>query len=79
MDVIPLRVGCEDTDSRTRPHAVACLPLLSQSNFVLVVVFAYQDVDLDSNNGSTWYTVGVRPMYKWTPIMSTQLGPEALL
>jgi maltoporin len=39
----------------------------------LMYVAMYQDVDLDSNNGSTWYTVGVRPMYKWTPIMSTQL------
>ncbi len=29
-------------------------------------VAMYQDVDLDSKNGSTWYTVGVRPMYKWT-------------
>jgi maltoporin len=39
----------------------------------LMYVAMYQDVDLDSNNGSTWYTVGVRPMYKWTPIMSTLL------
>lgn len=39
----------------------------------LMYVAMYQDVDLDSKNGSTWYTVGVRPMYKWTPIMSTQL------
>ncbi len=31
----------------------------------LMYVAMYQDVDLDSKNGSTWYTVGVRPMYKW--------------
>ncbi|MBK5072152.1 maltoporin [Budviciaceae bacterium CWB-B4] len=39
----------------------------------LMYVAMYQDTDLDNNNGSTWYTVGVRPMYKWTPIMSTLL------
>jgi maltoporin len=33
----------------------------------------YQDINLDNNNGTTWWTVGVRPMYKWTPIMSTLL------
>ncbi|MBB6056920.1 maltoporin [Tolumonas osonensis] len=39
----------------------------------LMYVGLYQDTDLDNNNGSTWYSAGVRPMYKWTPIMSTQL------
>ena len=33
----------------------------------------YQDIDWDNNNGTKWWTVGVRPMYKWTPIMSTLL------
>ncbi|SFU77015.1 maltoporin [Xenorhabdus koppenhoeferi] len=37
----------------------------------LMYVAMYQDIDRDNNNGNTWYTVGVRPMYKWTPIMST--------
>ncbi|PHM74520.1 maltoporin [Xenorhabdus kozodoii] len=37
----------------------------------LMYVAMYQDIDLKNNNGNTWYTVGVRPMYKWTPIMST--------
>lgn len=37
----------------------------------LMYAAMYQDIDLDNNNGNTWYTVGVRPMYKWTPIMST--------
>ncbi|CCW31465.1 Maltoporin [Xenorhabdus nematophila F1] len=37
----------------------------------LMYVAMYQNIDRDNNNGSTWYTVGVRPMYKWTPIMST--------
>lgn len=39
----------------------------------LMYVGMYQDIDRDDNNGTTWYTVGVRPMFKWTPIMSTPL------
>ena len=39
----------------------------------LMYVAMYQNVDLDNNRGTEWYTVGVRPMYKWTPIMSTLL------
>ncbi|QKJ88933.1 Maltoporin [Paramixta manurensis] len=39
----------------------------------LMYVGMYQDVDRDNNNGTTWYTVGVRPMYKWTETMSTLL------
>src|SRR5690606_30473641 len=35
--LIPLRVGCEDADSRTGPDAVACLSLLCQGDFVLAV------------------------------------------
>lgn len=41
--------------------------------WALMYVGMFQDVDRDNNNGTTWYTVGVRPMYKWTPIMSTLL------
>ena len=37
----------------------------------LMYVGMYQDIDRDNGNGSTWYTAGVRPMYKWTNIMST--------
>ncbi|OTA19451.1 maltoporin [Xenorhabdus beddingii] len=37
----------------------------------LLYAAMYQDIDRDDNNGNTWYTVGIRPMYKWTPIMST--------
>lgn len=29
--------------------------------------------DMDNNLGTDWWTVGIRPMYKWTPIMSTLL------
>lgn len=39
----------------------------------LMYVGMYQDIDWDNNNGTKWWTVGVRPMYKWTPIMSTLL------
>ena len=31
----------------------------------------YQNLDMDNDLGTEWYTVGIRPMYKWTPIMST--------
>jgi len=37
----------------------------------LMYVGMYQDIDRDDGNGTKWWTVGVRPMYKWTPIMST--------
>jgi maltoporin len=37
----------------------------------MMYVAMYQNINLDNSNGTTWYTVGVRPMYKWTPIMST--------
>jgi len=39
----------------------------------LMYVGMYQNIDLDNNNGTEWWTVGVRPMFKWTPIMSTLL------
>ena len=37
----------------------------------LMYVGMYQKIDRDDDRGTDWYTVGVRPMYKWTPIMST--------
>ena len=39
----------------------------------MMYVAMYQDINLDNNNGTEWWTVGVRPMFKWTPIMSTLL------
>ncbi|NCH97246.1 maltoporin [Cronobacter dublinensis] len=39
----------------------------------MMYVAMYQDIDRDNNNGNTWWTVGIRPMFKWTPIMSTLL------
>ena len=37
----------------------------------LMYVGMYQNIDMDNDLGTEWYTVGIRPMYKWTPIMST--------
>ena len=31
----------------------------------------YEKTDLDNKQGKTWYSAGVRPMYKWTNTMST--------
>ena len=39
----------------------------------LMYVGMYQNLDMDNDLGTEWYTVGIRPMYKWTPIMSTLL------
>lgn len=33
----------------------------------------YEKTDLDNNKGKTWYSAGIRPMYKWTDTMSTLL------
>ncbi|MDP8162265.1 maltoporin [Pasteurella skyensis] len=33
----------------------------------------YQKTDLDNKQGSTWYSAGVRPMYKWNKTMSSLL------
>lgn len=41
--------------------------------WAMMYVGMYQNIDRENNNGTTWYTVGVRPMYKWTSIMSTLL------
>ncbi|WP_276551317.1 maltoporin [Erwinia mallotivora] len=37
----------------------------------LTYVAMYQNIDRDNQNGSTWYTAGIRPSYNWTPIMSS--------
>ena len=31
----------------------------------------YEKTDLDNKQGKTWYSAGVRPMYKWNDTMST--------
>lgn len=40
-------------------------------NWDMMYVGMYQDINWDNDNGTKWWTVGIRPMYKWTPIMST--------
>ncbi len=42
-------------------------------NVDLMYVGMFQKTDMDNNLGTDWWTVGIRPMYKWTPIMSTLL------
>ncbi len=39
-------------------------------NWDMMYVGMYQDINWD-NVRTKWWTVGIRPMYKWTPIMST--------
>ena len=39
----------------------------------MMYVAMYQNIDRDNNNGTEWYSAGISPMYKWTPIMSTVL------
>jgi len=34
---------------------------------------AYQDKNLDNNEGDKWFSVGARPQYSWTDYMSTAL------
>lgn len=37
----------------------------------LMYALIYEKTDLDNNQGKTWYSAGIRPMYKWTKTMST--------
>ncbi len=39
----------------------------------LSYVAMYQHINRDNKNGSAWYTLGLRPEYHWTPVMSTLL------
>ncbi|WP_386697757.1 maltoporin [Lonepinella sp. MS14436] len=40
----------------------------------------YEKTDLDNKQGKTWYSAGIRPMYKWTKTMSTlvELGYDRI-
>ena len=42
-----------------------------QGPWRLMYVGMMQDIRLDNGNGSRWFTAGIRPMYQWSPIMST--------
>ncbi|PHM35574.1 maltoporin [Xenorhabdus innexi] len=37
----------------------------------LMYIAMYQNINNDNRNGTIWYSAGIRPMYKWTPTMST--------
>lgn len=37
----------------------------------MMYALIYQKTDLNNKQGNTWYSAGVRPMYKWTNTMST--------
>ena len=37
----------------------------------LMYALIYEKTDLDNKQGKTWYSAGIRPMYKWTNTMST--------
>ena len=37
----------------------------------MMYALIYQKTDLNNKQGKTWYSAGVRPMYKWTNTMST--------
>lgn len=37
----------------------------------LMYALIYEKTDLDNKRGKTWYSAGIRPMYKWTKTMST--------
>lgn len=37
----------------------------------MMYTLLYEKTDLDNNKGKTWYSAGIRPMYKWNKTMST--------
>lgn len=39
----------------------------------MMYALIYQKTDWDNNLGNTWYSAGIRPMYKWTETQSTLL------
>ncbi|WP_071870705.1 maltoporin [Atopomonas hussainii] len=50
----------------------------------MMYVQIYEDKDLDNNDGQEWFSLGVRPVYKWDNVMSTafefgydQVDPQA--
>ncbi len=76
-------LGNDDTDGKLYAYGInnngSMLRILDHGaislgdSWDLMYVGMYQNIDWDNNNGTKWWTVGVRPMYKWTPIMSTLL------
>ncbi len=42
-------------------------------DFQVMYSIAYQDKNLDNNQGEQWFSVGARPQYSWTEYMATAL------
>ncbi|MCQ1058459.1 carbohydrate porin [Photobacterium sp. DNB23_23_1] len=42
-------------------------------DFQVMYSIAYQDKNLDNNEGEKWFSVGARPQYSWTEYMATAL------
>jgi maltoporin len=42
-------------------------------NIEMMYVQIYEDRDFDNDSGQTWASFGVRPVYKWSDVMSTAL------
>ncbi|PSW13614.1 maltoporin [Photobacterium rosenbergii] len=42
-------------------------------DFQVMYNIAYQDKNLDNDNGDKWFSVGARPQYSWTDYMATAL------
>ncbi|NDJ59328.1 maltoporin [Enterobacteriaceae bacterium 4M9] len=68
-DDIPYDINNNGRMWRVLDHGAVSL----SDDWDMMYVAMYQDINWDNNNGTKWWTVGVRPMYKWTPIMSTLL------
>lgn len=75
-DAMTRTTGRPNTDQNNDGHMLRVIDhgaIDFNDSWGLMYVGMYQNVDRDDNNGTKWWTVGVRPMYKWTPIMSTLL------
>ncbi|TYG34770.1 maltoporin [Lonepinella koalarum] len=61
---------------RVIDHGVVQLSDKIETMYALI----YEKTDLDNNQGKTWYSAGIRPMYKWTKTMSTlvELGYDRI-
>ncbi|WP_386695171.1 maltoporin [Lonepinella sp. MS14435] len=61
---------------RVLDHGVVQLSDKIETMYALI----YEKTDLDNNKGKTWYSAGIRPMYKWTKTMSTlfELGYDRI-
>ncbi|WP_026959234.1 carbohydrate porin [Aliagarivorans taiwanensis] len=49
-------------------------------DFAVMYSIAYQDKNLDNNDGEKWFSVGARPQYQWNHFMATamEMGYESV-